>query len=79
MCECLKCELWTAEGDPDTLHYEEQWASEHAMRERVRSDAFTRLLEVMEAAAQPPDVEFDFVTEQRNLDYVESVRGESCT
>jgi len=31
----------------------------------------------MEAAAHPPDVEFDFVTEQRSLDYIESVRGES--
>ncbi len=75
--ECLKCDLWTAEGDSATLHYEEQWTSEAAMRERVRSDSFTRLLEVMEAAAHPPDVEFDFVTEQRSLDYIQSVRGES--
>jgi quinol monooxygenase YgiN len=76
--ECLKCELWTAEGDTTTLHYEEQWAGEDAMRERVRSDAFTRLLEIMEAAARPPDVEFDFVTERRGLEYIESVRTECC-
>ena len=45
------------------------------MRLRVRSERFTRLLEVLESAPEaPPAVQFDFVTETRGLDYVAEVR-----
>jgi hypothetical protein len=42
----------------------------------VQSDGFTSLLAVMEAAKQPPEIHFDFVTTTRGLDYVAEVRGE---
>ena len=58
-----------------TLHYAEEWATEADMRRRVQSDCFTSLLGVvLEAAAEPPRVQFDFVTNTRGLDYVEEVR-----
>jgi quinol monooxygenase YgiN len=69
---CLGCAVWT---DPNsTVHYVEEWATEGDMRQRVRSDAFTSLLAVMESAQEPPGVQFDFVTETRGLDYVAEVR-----
>ena len=45
------------------------------MRQRVLSDAFTRLLEVLEASPRPPTVEFDFVAKRMGLDYIENVRS----
>ena len=70
---CLGCSTWV---DPDsTVHYEEDWATEPQMRERVASEAFTRLLSVIEASEEQPRVQFDFVTRTRGLDYVEEVRG----
>ena len=70
---CLGCSTWV---DPDsTVHYEEDWATEAQIRDRVAAEAFTRLLSVIEASEGQPRVQFDFVTRTRGLDYVEEVRG----
>ena len=42
----------------------------------VRSSRFTSLLAILEAAHEPPRVQFDFVTATRGLDYVAEVRHE---
>ena len=56
---CQGCSAWV---DPDsTVRYVEEWATEADMRRRVRSDGFTSVLAVVEAA-QEPQVQFDFVT-----------------
>jgi quinol monooxygenase YgiN len=68
---CLRCSAWT---DPDlTVRYVEDWATEADMRRRVRSERFTHLLAVVESAKEP-QVQFDFVTSTRGLDYVAQVR-----
>ena len=72
--DCLGCRVWTESTEPSTVRYEEEWATEDSMRLRVRSERFTRLLEVLESAPGPPSIQFDFVTETRGLDYVEEVR-----
>jgi quinol monooxygenase YgiN len=70
---CLGCSAWT---DPEwTVRYVEEWATEADMRRRVRSESFTSLLSVVEAA-EDPEVHFDFVTTTRGLDYVQQVRAE---
>ena len=72
---CLGCHVWTEDNDESLVRYEEEWATEDAMRLRVRSEQFTRLLEVLESLPAAPRVQFDFVTESRGLDYVEEVRN----
>ena len=57
------------------MRYEEVWATEEAIRLRVKSEGFTRLLELLESAPEAPTLQFDFVTETRGLDYVEEVRN----
>ena len=70
---CLGCSAW---ADPDwTVRYVEEWATEEDMRRRVQSDGFTSLLAVVESA-EKPEVQFDFVTTSRGLDYVEEARAE---
>jgi quinol monooxygenase YgiN len=80
---CLGCQVWANAEEREEMdrgrtdvHYEERWASERAMETRVRSDAFTKVLEVLEAAADVPQVEFDFVSRHLGLEYVEAVRRE---
>jgi hypothetical protein len=71
----LGCNTWM---DSDhTVHYQEDWATEPDMRDRVVSDGFTRLLSVIEASEGLPEVQFNFVTKTRGLDYVAEVRGAS--
>jgi quinol monooxygenase YgiN len=72
--DCLACRVWTDDDEESTVRYVEEWASEDAMRRRVRSERFTRLLEILESATAPPSIQFDFVTETRGLDYVAEVR-----
>jgi quinol monooxygenase YgiN len=71
---CLGCRVWVEDTDESKVQYVEEWTTEEAMRLRVRSERFTRLLEVLEAAREAPCVQFDFVTESRGLDYVAEVR-----
>ena len=44
--------------------------------ERLATERFSRLLALMETAAEPPTLEFRFVNETRGLDYVADVRSE---
>ena len=70
---CLGCSSWV---DPDsTVRYVEEWATEADIRRRVRSDRFTSLLGVVESA-QEPQVQFDFVSTTRGLEYVAEVRSD---
>ena len=71
----LACSAWT--DNDHTVHYQEDWATEQDMRDRVRSDAFTLLLAVVEASEGLPQVQFDFVTKTRGLDYIIEARESS--
>ena len=69
---CLGCSAWM---EPDSsVHYLEDWATEADMRRRVCSERFTSLLGVIESSQAPPQVQFDFITDSRGLDYVAEVR-----
>ena len=70
---CLGCSAWTDQDS--TVQYVEEWATEEDVRKRVRAEAFTSLLAVMEAAREPPHVQFDFVAATRGLDYIAEIRG----
>jgi quinol monooxygenase YgiN len=76
---CLGCCVWIDDADESTVRYVEEWTSEEAMRLRVRSERFTRLLEVLESAPEAPCIQFDFVAQTRGLDYVAEVRGREGT
>ena len=47
---CLSCSLWSEMGEDCRVHYEEGWRSEDAMHQRVLSNGFTKVLEVLEAS-----------------------------
>jgi quinol monooxygenase YgiN len=74
---CLGCWVRTDGDEKFTLHYEEEWATEDAMRRRVRSNRFTSLLSLLETAAEPPQVQFDFITTTSGLEYVAAVRDQA--
>jgi len=69
---CLLCTAWS---EPDsTVHYLEEWATEQDMQRRVRSDTFTSVLGIVEAAEKTPEVRFDFLSSTRGLDYIAEIR-----
>ena len=57
---CLSCQLVLSSesSDPARISYSEDWSSEEALREQVRSERFSRLLELMECASETPQLQF---------------------
>ena len=72
------CATSAAWSDTNSVRYVEEWKTEEEMRRRIRSDAFTSVLSIVESATDPT-VQFDFVTRTRGLDYVAEVRNDAVS
>jgi quinol monooxygenase YgiN len=74
---CVSCQLVLSSEsiDPMRISYTEDWSSEEDLREQVRSDRFSRLLEVMEGSLEPPLLRFELPGGVRGLDYVQETRA----
>ncbi len=71
---CSGCWLYVDAMDPRCLCYMEEWAAPIDLGREIRSARFTRLLSIMEGAAERPKLEFRFISQTRGLDYVEEAR-----
>ena len=75
--QCPGCAgSWFSEEDVlhDYIHYSEQWESEEALRQHIRSDLYRRLLAAMELSQRPPDVKFYYCSQTKGLDLIQTVR-----
>ncbi len=61
--------------NPTVLCYTEDWLTEEALAEELRSPRFTQLLNVMESAVSRPSLEIRVVSEIRGLEFVELQRN----
>jgi quinol monooxygenase YgiN len=71
---CMGCWLCEEEFLHNHVLYAEQWESEEALREHIRSDLYLRLLSAIELSQRPPEVSFYYATETRGFDLVETIR-----
>ena len=76
---CAAIHLFCELDDPDLLCYVEEWPECEDLIREVQSERFSRLMALMETAAERPVLEFRFVQETRGLDYVEQVRAGTPT
>ncbi|HXU78458.1 MAG TPA: hypothetical protein VN794_17925 [Methylomirabilota bacterium] len=67
---------WLSEEDSlqNRIIYAEQWETEEALHEHIRSDLYRRLLSAIELSDRPPEVKFYYTTETRGFDLVEAIR-----
>ena len=76
---CLGCSL----SDEDVLHnqvrYTEQWESEEALKEHIRSDLYRRVLAAMELSSRPPEVNFYYTAGEKGFELIETSRGHAKT
>lgn len=72
---CSRVELCAGVQRPEIICYLEEWDEEEELFAQLRVERFSRLLEVMECASEPPFLEFRFVSARRGLDYIESARS----
>jgi len=71
---CMGC--WLSEQDylHNHIRYTEQWESEEALNEHVRSDLYSRVLAAMELSKKAPEVRFYFSTEAKGFELIENIR-----
>jgi quinol monooxygenase YgiN len=70
----ISCRLYQEVDDANAICYAEEWRTPEDLDRQIRSNHYTRLLEIMEEAAAPPELRLNWVTEVRGLDYLEAVR-----
>ena len=73
---CLECRLYH-DADADKHYLESRWSTEDDLIRHVQSDAYKKLLLLMELGATAPSIEFFTVSEVRGLDFIRAAR--QCT
>jgi quinol monooxygenase YgiN len=75
---CRSSRLSSDLTNPDALHYWEEWTTEAGFRVQLSSARFKRLLQLMEAGIEPPELEVQLVSRRTGLAYVEAIlRGDA--
>ena len=74
---CLSCQLFQTWPKQSGLHIEARWESQEYLVQYLRSQAYKRLLLLIELSESRPVVEFFNVLEIRGLDLAESARSSS--
>jgi hypothetical protein len=59
------------------IRYAEQWDSEEALNDHIRSDLYRRVLAAMEFSKQPPEIIFHFTSHTKGFELVEALRRPS--
>ena len=68
------CRLCQEADDANTICYTEEWDTAEDLDRQIRSTHYTRLLSIMESAAEPPELRLNWVTDVKGLEYLEAVR-----
>jgi quinol monooxygenase YgiN len=67
---------WLHEGDLPSYHilYAEQWDSEEALQQHIRSPIYRRVLAAIDLSIKPPEVSFHFVSHSKGLELIQTLR-----
>lgn len=74
----VSCRLYLEVDRPEVLCYVEEWQTPEDLNQQIRSNHYTRLLALMEAAVEPPDFRLHWVAEVKGLEYLEKLRLRNC-
>ena len=72
---CLGCNIYQEVLDLNALLFEEWWETETDLYKRLCSDSFWHLLLVMDMAAKPPEISFEFISETTGIETIEKARS----
>ncbi len=74
---CVGC--WLSEEDflHNHVRYAEQWETEEALYDHIRSDLYRRVLAAMELSRQEPEVRFYYCFQTKGLEVIEAARREA--
>ena len=73
---CHFAQVYQRVKEPLRVDYVEEWDDLAGLRPELSSERFSRLLELVEMAAEAPEVEFRSISETHGIDYVATQRAE---
>ena len=73
---CCFAQVYRRVREPLRIDYVEEWADLAGLRPELSSERFSRLLEVIEMAAEAPEIEFRSITETHGIEYVAAQRAQ---
>ena len=70
---CRGCRVYRDDSD-DALLLVQEWSTQSALDQYIRSDLYRTVLAVIETAHEPPDIRFDTVARRAGMEIVEAAR-----
>jgi quinol monooxygenase YgiN len=72
---CHFAQVYQRVNEPHRVDYVEEWDDLAALRPQLSCERFSRLLELVEMAAEAPEVEFRCISETHGIDYIATQRA----
>jgi len=72
---CVTCRLYRGVDDGRAILVETFWTSEEEMRRHLQSQAYHRVLLVIEMAEEPPEIRFDTIAHTSGVETIEEARN----
>ncbi len=66
--------LYSDVNNDDTLMLVQEWVSQEALEEHIRSDEFNKILVVIELATRAPEIRFNTVSDIAGFELIENLR-----
>jgi len=77
--QCLSSRLYRGVEEGRTIMLEEFWECGRDMLKHLKSDAYQRILFVIEMAEEPPDIRFDFIADSGGVEVIAHARNQGQT
>ncbi|BBO74841.1 hypothetical protein DSCW_22580 [Desulfosarcina widdelii] len=71
---CIFSRLYRGVDDVRAIMIEERWTSDEFVLQHLKSDAYRRILMVIEMAEEPPEIRFDIIRESTGVETIENAR-----
>ncbi len=71
---CRACDVSTEAADAGVVHYREEWESDEAFREHVRSEEFRRVLIALDMSSEEPRIVVGNLSGHGGMEYLRTLR-----
>ena len=72
---CLSSRIYEDVQEDNALMFEEIWRCEEDLEYHLRSDAYQKVLLVLEMALKQPEIRFDTISGSTGIETIEKARG----
>ena len=71
---CLWCRIYRGAEEQRAIMIEECWSNDESLLQHLRSNAYHRVLLVVEMAEEPPEIRFDDILQSSGIEKIENAR-----